>query len=916
MRPIEPWILGLDIGTDSLGWAVFSCEEKGPPTAKELLGGGVRLFDSGRDAKDHTSRQAERGAFRRARRQTRTWPWRRDRLIALFQAAGLTPPAAETRQIALALRREAVSRPLAPDALWAALLHLAHHRGFRSNRIDKRERAAAKALAKAKPAKATAKATAPAKEADDEAGFWEGAEAALRQRMAASGAPTVGALLADDLDRGQPVRMRYNQSDRDGVVAPTRALIAEELAEIVARQSSAYPGLDWPAVTRLVLDQRPLRSKGAGPCAFLPGEDRALRALPTVQDFIIRQTLANLRLPSTSADEPRPLTDEEHAKALALLSTARFVEWPALRRALGLKRGVKFTAETERNGAKQAARGTAGNLTEAILAPLIPGWSGWDLDRKDRVFSDLWAARQDRSALLALIGDPRGPTRVTEDETAEAVADAIQIVLPTGRASLSAKAARAIAQAMAPGIGYDEAVTLALGLHHSHRPRQERLARLPYYAAALPDVGLDGDPVGPPPAEDDGAAAEAYYGRIGNISVHIALNETRKIVNALLHRHGPILRLVMVETTRELKAGADERKRMIAEQAERERENAEIDVELRKSDRWMANARERRQRVRLARRQNNLCPYTSTPIGHADLLGDAYDIDHVIPLARGGRDSLDNMVLCQSDANKTKGDKTPWEAFHDKPGWIAQRDDFLARLDPQTAKALAWRFADDAGERVARKSAEDEDQGFLPRQLTDTGYIARVALRYLSLVTNEPNAVVATNGRLTGLLRLAWDITPGPAPRDLLPTPRDALRDDTAARRFLDGLTPPPLAKAVEGAVQARLAALGRSRVADAGLADALGLTLASLGGGGKNRADHRHHFIDAAMIAVTTRGLINQINQASGAGRILDLRKWPRTNFEPPYPTFRAEVMKQWDHIHPSIRPAHRDGGSLHLSL
>ncbi|MGB1027866.1 MAG: hypothetical protein ACPGYL_15010, partial [Rhodospirillaceae bacterium] len=65
--PRPAWLLGLDMGTDSIGWAVFQCTETGAPAPLKLLDGGVRLFDSGRDPKKHTSRRKDQGEKRRAR---------------------------------------------------------------------------------------------------------------------------------------------------------------------------------------------------------------------------------------------------------------------------------------------------------------------------------------------------------------------------------------------------------------------------------------------------------------------------------------------------------------------------------------------------------------------------------------------------------------------------------------------------------------------------------------------------------------------------------------------------------------------------------------------------------------------------------------------------------------------------------
>ena len=889
------WLLGLDIGTDSIGWAVFACTEA-PQVPRPLgfLDGGVRLFDSGRDPKEQTSLQADRGLKRRARRQPRARRWRLAQLRAALHAGGVAPGNARLDVSPYAIRAKAVNDDLGGEALWHALLHIARHRGFRSNRLKRRDDETAPTRTKTKPKKAAPE--------DEDAGFWEEAEQTLRDRMGAAGMPTIGALLAAELAAGRPVRMRYNRRGPGEACAPTRALIAEELDQIIKRQRALFPALDWPRVRSLILDQRPLRTKGGGPCEFFPEEPRTWRAMPSAQAFLVRQTLSNLRLPVGKLGEDRPLETAEYTAALALLSEHRALDWPALRKAIGLK-GVKFTIEL--SGGKAAARRVEGNQTDAILGPLVPGWGTLDLHAKDRLFGALWSERQDRSRLVAAAADLAGA------DTAEAIADAIQFELPTGRLGLSLKAARLIVPCLEPGVPVHVAIKAATGRDHSDRRPQQRLARLPYYAEAMPDVGLDGSH---DPAERNDP--EAYFGRVANISVHIALNEVRKLVNALLERYGHGPRLIVVETTRELKAGADDRKRMVREQAAREAENAAIDAELRKSDLWLANARERRRRWRLAKRQAYLCPYSGERIGLADLLTDAYEIDHVIPRAMGGRDSEDNMVLCRAAFNRSKGNRTPWEAFHANPGWPDHRDRFLGGLDKDTRKALEWRFAETAAARAKRlgSDADDDGEGFLPRQLTDTGYIARTALRYLlHVVPDAPrNGVVATKGSLTAWLRTAWQVVPEGRGRDLIRLDKSDLADDATCRAALARLEPAHLRKAVTEVVAARLKQLGKTTLADAGLADACRWVMADAGGA-KMRFDHRHHFIDAAVIAVTGRDIVKWVNTwhaRSGNGSLPDPRD---SEIEEPFPGFRAAILKAHAHLWPSHRPAHGNGGALH---
>ena len=59
--------LGLDVGSNSLGWFVVWLDEKGEPTG--LGPGGVRIFPDGRDPQSKKSNAADRRVARGMRRR-------------------------------------------------------------------------------------------------------------------------------------------------------------------------------------------------------------------------------------------------------------------------------------------------------------------------------------------------------------------------------------------------------------------------------------------------------------------------------------------------------------------------------------------------------------------------------------------------------------------------------------------------------------------------------------------------------------------------------------------------------------------------------------------------------------------------------------------------------------------------------
>lgn len=89
------------------------------------------------------------------------------------------------------------------------------------------------------------------------------------------------------------------------------------------------------------------------------------------------------------------------------------------------------------------------------------------------------------------------------------------------------------------------------------------------------------------------------------------------------------------------------------------------------------------------------------------------------------------------------------------------------------------------------------------------------------------------------------------------------------------------------------------------GLNDILGLQ------GEKNRNDHRHHAVDACVIAVTDQGLLQRFAQASASAREKQLDKLVET-MPMPWPTYREHVERAVHNIWVSHKPDHGYEGAM----
>src|SRR5579885_2523561 len=129
--------LGIDTGSNSLGWFVVWLNEKDEPVG--LGPGGVRIFPDGRDPKSKESNAADRRVARSMRRRRDRYLQRRGKLMGLLVKHGLMPADEAARKSLEALdpyelRAKALDEPLPLHHIGRALFHLNQRRGFLSNR--------------------------------------------------------------------------------------------------------------------------------------------------------------------------------------------------------------------------------------------------------------------------------------------------------------------------------------------------------------------------------------------------------------------------------------------------------------------------------------------------------------------------------------------------------------------------------------------------------------------------------------------------------------------------------------------------------------------------------------------------------------------------------------------------------------
>ncbi|MCR5152760.1 MAG: type II CRISPR RNA-guided endonuclease Cas9 [Prevotella sp.] len=249
-------------------------------------------------------------------------------------------------------------------------------------------------------------------------------------------------------------------------------------------------------------------------------------------------------------------------------------------------------------------------------------------------------------------------------------------------------------------------------------------------------------------------------------------------------------------------------------------------------------------RYRLWLEQRYKSPYSGQTIPLSKLFTPAYEIEHIIPQSRYFDDSLSNKVICESELNKLKDRMLGYE-FITKHGGEIIPGNFggeIPILDVEQYKEFIKLHYSDNKTKARKLLMDDIPEEFIERQLNDSRYIARKTIEILSHLVREKDEheatsknVISTNGSITDRLKKEWGI--------------NDIWNDIIAPRFqrLNRIT------GTEN--------YGKWIEKDGKRYFQINVPLEISQGFNKKRIDHRHHAMDAIVIAATTRDHINYLN-------------------------------------------------------
>lgn len=248
-----------------------------------------------------------------------------------------------------------------------------------------------------------------------------------------------------------------------------------------------------------------------------------------------------------------------------------------------------------------------------------------------------------------------------------------------------------------------------------------------------------------------------------------------------------------------------------------------------------------------------ISPYTGQIIPLSRLFTRDYEIEHVIPQSRFFDDSFSNKVICEAAVNKLKDKLLGYEFIKSHHGAIVDCgcNRTVKILDVDAYERLVAKLYATNKAKREKLMMEDIPDTFIARQLNDSRYMSRYILSLLSRIVRDDveqestsKHVIPVNGAITDRLKQDWGVN---NKWNELILPRfERMNKITGTRDFTYVNKEGKLVPTVP---------------------------IGMMKGFSKKRIDHRHHAMDAIVIACTTRSHVNLLNNESARSGNREMR-------------------------------------------
>ena len=831
-------VLGLDLGVGSIGWCLIALDAQGDPA--EILGMGSRVVpltnlgdDKAFSKGEAFTANQERTARRTMRRGFARYQLRRYRLRRELAKVGMLPDAALIQLPLLELwelreRAATAGRRLTLPELGRVLCHINQKRGYRHVKSDA----------------AAIVGDEGEKKKDSNSAYLAGIRA--NDEKLQNEHKTVGQYFAEQLRQNQSESPTGGISYRIKDQIFSRQRYIDEYDQIMAAQRVYYPDILTDEFIRMLRDevifmQRPLKSckhlvslcefekqervmrvqqdDGKGGQQLIErrvkfGPKVAPKSSPLFQLCRIYEAVNNIRLTRPDGS-PRDIIPEERAKIVAHLQSNASLSFAALKKLLKEKALIADQLTTK--------SGLKGNSTRVALASALQPYPQYhhllDMELETRMMT------------VQLTDEETG--EVTEREVAVVTDSYVrQPLYRLWHILYSIEERDAMRRALITQLGMKEE-DLDGGLldqlyrldfvkpGYGNKSAKFICKLLPQlqqglgYSEACAAVGYRHS--NSPTSEE--ITERTLLEKIPLLQrnelrqplVEKILNQMINLVNALKAEYG--VDEVRVELARELKMSREERERMAEGNRRREKENKAIAEKIQECGLFPTKSRIRK--YMLWEEAGEKCLYCGQILTLSQCLnGDDMEVEHIIPKSVLYDDSYGNKTCACRRCNKEKGNRTALEYIRAK-GWEAE---YMERINGLLdKKAISY-----SKHQRLRWLKEDIPSDFLERQLRLTQYISRQAM---AILQQGIRRVSASEGGVTARLRSLWGYD------DILHTLNldryDSMGETERVYR--------------EGETTEKLRITNWSK-----------------------RMDHRHHAIDALVVASTRQGYIQRLNRVS----------------------------------------------------
>lgn len=907
-------ILGLDTGTNSLGWAVVDRDENNQYTP---ICRGDLIFTEGvkQEKGIEFSLAAERTSYRASRRHYFRRRLRKVEVLKVLVKHKLCPPLSDEalnrwhtkkeypldedfilwqrtseadnknpyhdRHICLHRKLNLKDSQTDRYTLGRALYHLTQRRGFLSNRLDQNEEA-------------------------EETGKVKSAISELSKEMKEAGCEFLGDyfyLLYRTEGNRVRIRSRYTDREKHYLQEFKEICRVQELDEDLAK-----------ALEKTIFFQRPLKSQrqGVGKCTMEKGHSRCAVSHPLYEEYRMLCYLNNIRIKTPSDDRLRPLNAEEREKITPLFYQKSNFDFKKIAKKLAGKTPFGWIRDEEdwpyQFNYRMTQEAPACPTTAQLIKVFGEDWKAalaetytmnakrnGTLKTEDEICTDIWNVLYSFSSKEKL--KEFGLKKLQLDE-AQAKAFS-EIRLTRDFASLSLKAIRKILFFLRTGEDYSKAIFLAniptivgeeiwsdierrsrllykvdIALHpqeedeaEEHRTIAERIKAA--VAKEVPDAPIDllyhPSMIEAYPDAKRNERFDCYQlgspktNAVRNPMAMRSLHMVRKVINHLLRKHIIDEKTeIHIEYARELN---DANKRQAI--ADWQRELSKRHTAYAQNIRQLYKAETGLEieptkadilKYQLWEEQQHVCSYTGKKIGIADFLGanPKFDIEHTIPRSRGGDSTQENLTLCESKFNRdTKRDKLPTE--------LTNYEEILARIEHWKKQCYALKLKRDKIRTHSGLEKSIKDSKIRRRHLVglEYGYLKGKYDRFT--MKEVPEGFSRRQGAGIGLISKYA----GLFLKSLFKDPKNPNRSNVYV---------------VKGAITAEFRKLWGLQQADEE----------------KSRENHTHHCIDAYTIAC-----IGPCEYAALAAYYRSDeefkygRRREKPQFEKPWPTFTEDLLK-----------------------